>query len=296
MWCDDSVGRGDGADGAWHQMMFAMPSSPVAPIPQPPLEVAPETFLVRCAQPAFGAPLSVNLNSLVIRAAEPVIVDTGPSSDRDHWLETTFSLVDPADVRWVVLSHDDADHTGNLAEVLERCPRATLVTCWAATERMACEIAISPERLRWVDSGGSLDVGDRVLRALRPPVYDSPCTRAFSDSSTGVVWASDAFATPMPAEPVDRVDDIPDPMWAEGMAMFHHHALSPWLSMVDRVAYATEVDRLRAWEPTTIVAAHTPVITGRAVATALDRLAALPDTVPPPHPDQGALDAALGGG
>jgi flavorubredoxin len=273
----------------------AMPTSAVQPIPLPPIEVAPETFLLRCAQPAFGAPLSVSLNSLVIRAAEPVIVDTGPPSDRDHWLETVFALVDPADVRWVVLSHDDADHTGNLAEVLAMCPDATLVTNWSATERMGCEIAVDPQRLRWVDDGGSIDVGDRTLRALRPPVYDSPCTRAFSDSSTGVLWASDMFATPMPDEPVDRVEDIPEPMWVEGMAMFHHHALAPWLAVVDRGAYAADVERLRRLAPSVIVGAHTPLIAGASVAAAIDRLAALPDIVPPPHPDQHMLDAALAG-
>jgi flavorubredoxin len=272
-----------------------MTSTTVTPIPLPPLEVAPETFLIRCAQPAFGAPMSVGLNSLVIRAAEPVIVDTGPRSNREEWMRTVFTLVDPSDVRWIVLSHDDADHTGNLESVLGLCPQATLVTNWSASERMGCELAVAPERLRWVDDGDQLDLGDRTLAALRPPVYDSPCTRAFHDSSTGVLWASDAFATPMPAEPVDRVEDIPAPMWDEGMVMFHHHALAPWLSIVDRAAYANEVGRLRSLDPSVVVGAHTPVIAGAAVATALERLQALPDRSVPPHPDQAALEHALTG-
>jgi flavorubredoxin len=273
-----------------------MSHEPAVPIHLPPLEVAPETFLIRCAQPAFGAPLSVNLNSLVIRAAEPVIVDTGPISNRAAWLADVTSIVDPADVRWVFLSHDDDDHTGSLAQILDLCPDATLVTSWAATERMGCSFGIDPARMRWVDDGGTLDVGDRVLAALRPPVYDSPTTRALHDPSTGVLWASDAFATPMPAEPVERADELPPPMWAEGMAMFHHHALAPWLSLVDRGAYAGEVGRMRALDPQVVVGAHSPVIAGAAVATAFDHLAAMPDVTPPPHPDQHALEAALAGG
>ncbi len=259
------------------------------------MEVAPDTFLLRSAQPAFGAPLSVSLNSLVIRAAQPVIVDTGTRANRDAWLADVTALVDPADVRWVFLSHDDEDHTGNLAEILELCPQATLVTNWASTERMGCSFGIPPERMRWVDDGGTLDVGDRVLRAMRPPVYDSPTTRALFDPTTRVLWASDAFATPMPSQPVDRADELPPPMWAEGMAMFHHHALCPWLSIVDRSAYATQVDQLRSLDAEIIVGAHTPLIAGPSLERALDQLASLPDTVPPPHPDQAALDAALAG-
>ncbi len=268
---------------------------PPAPIPLDPIEIAPDTFVLRSAQPAFGAPLSVNLNSLVIRGAEPVIVDTGPASNRERWLADLASLVDPADVRWIFLSHDDVDHTGNLHEALAMCPSATLVTNWASTERMGCEIAVPPHRLRWIDDGGSLDVGDRVLRAVRPPVYDSPTTRALFDPSTGVLWASDAFATPMPAEPVETVADLPPGMWPEGLAMFHHHALAPWLSMVDRTAFAGAVDRFRSLEPSVVAAAHTPIIDSGSVAAAMDHLASLPDVVPPPHPDQAALDAALAG-
>lgn len=271
-----------------------MSFEPHPPIRMTPLEVAPETFLIRSAQPALGAPMSVNLNSLVIRGAEPIIVDTGTIANTTGWLDDVFGMVDPDDVRWIFISHDDDDHTGNLAETLERCPNATLVVNWSATERMGASFGLPTERLRWVDDGGSLDVGDRVLQAVRPPVYDSPTTRGLFDPTTRVYWASDAFATPM-GDPVDRVDELPPPMWAEGTAMFGHHALSPWLSMVDDAKYQAEVAKLRALDPEVIVGAHNPLIAGGAVATALDQLAALPSTVPPPHPDQQMLTAIITG-
>lgn len=272
-----------------------MAFEPQTPTHLPPLEVAPETFLLRSAQPATGAPLSVQLASLVIRAAEPVVVDTGTVADRAAWFADLEDVIDLDDVRWVFLSHDDEDHTGNLALLLERCPKATLVTSWAATERMGCSISIPPQRLRWVDDGGTFDVGDRVLHAVRPPVYDSPTTRALYDPTTGVLWASDLFATPMPAEPVDHIDDLPPGMWAEGLAVFHHHALAPWLSMVDRDAYAAQVRRLITLDPSVITSAHSPLISGTAIEQAFAHLSALPDVTPPPHPDQAALDAALSG-
>lgn len=272
-----------------------MSFEPHLAIHQQPIEIGRDTFLIRSVQPAFGAPLSVNLNSLVIRAAEPVIVDTGTIANRENWLNDVFSLVDPAEVRWVFLSHDDDDHTGNLAEVMERCPAATLVCTWAMTERMGSAFGIPPERIRWVDDSGVLDVGDRKLLVRQPPVYDSPTTRALFDPATGVLWASDAFATPMPSEPVDRVDELPPPMWAEGFAMFHHHALAPWLSIVDQDRYAERVAAFRAFDPTVIAAAHTPMIGTNSVGDAFEHLAALPTTVPPPHPDQQALEAILAG-
>ena len=72
--------------------MFA----PEAPsVSFPPLEIAPETFLIQQVQPACGQPLFVYINSLVIRGKEPVIVDTGTPANRKQWLEEVFTLVAP---------------------------------------------------------------------------------------------------------------------------------------------------------------------------------------------------------
>ena len=51
---------------------------------------------------------------MLIRGREPIIVDTGAPIHRLRWLEQVFSLVDPEDVRWIFLSHDDGDHIGGL--------------------------------------------------------------------------------------------------------------------------------------------------------------------------------------
>ena len=113
-----------------------MTFAPIAPtIIMEPEEIAPETFVIRQVQPALGQPLFVYINSMVIRGAEPVIVDTGTPANRKQWLEDAFSLVEPEDVKWVFLSHDDVDHSGNLDEVMTACPNAKLECNWAMVER-----------------------------------------------------------------------------------------------------------------------------------------------------------------
>ena len=93
---------------------------------QAPLEVGPETYLVRANQLSLGGSVSTSMNSLVIRAAQPVIVDTGMVTDRALFFEDVFSLVDPDEVRWIFLTHDDDDHSGNLVEALDRCRNASV--------------------------------------------------------------------------------------------------------------------------------------------------------------------------
>jgi glyoxylase-like metal-dependent hydrolase (beta-lactamase superfamily II) len=249
---------------------------------QVPLEVAHETFLIRAVQFSLGQDLSTNHNSLVIRAAEPVIVDTGMVTNRVEFFDDVSSLVDPDDVRWIFMTHDDDDHAGNLVEALDRFPNATVVISWAASGRMRASFGIPPERILTVDDGETLDVGDRVLRAVRPPVYDSAYTRGLFDPTTRVLHAADAFCAPMPAEPVDHVDQVPVDLWERGFPMFHHFSLCPWVAMVDESKYRTEVAKLAGLGADVIVGAHTPVISGPARARAFELLAALPATTPPP--------------
>ena len=150
-----------------------------------PTEVAPETFLIHHHHGEGVAPVSVGLNSLVIRAAEPVVVDSGMPANREQYLADVFSLVEPQDIRWVFLSHDDVDHFGNINALMEQAPNATLVVNWFMTERLGEVLEVPPHRQRWVNDGETLDVGDRRLLAVRPPVYDSPTTRGLYDPTTG---------------------------------------------------------------------------------------------------------------
>ena len=258
----------------------------------PPARIAPDTWLIRSVQPALGQPLFVYLNSLLILGSEPLIVDTGTIANRDQWLKDVFSLVEPEDVRWIFLSHDDIDHAGNLDETLSACPNAQLVCNWAMVERHTNCFDFPLPRCRWVMDGESLDIGDRTLLAVRPPVFDSPTTRGLFDPTTGLYWAVDTFATPLP-DPQLGVADLDPEFWDFGLAMFALGAVSPWLSMVDETKYGHQVDRVQSLDIATIASCHSPVIEGRFIDRAFARLRELPSIPPLALPDQSVLDQII---
>ena len=270
-----------------------MTFAPVAPtLHVPPTQIAPDTWVIHSVQPALGQPLFVYLNSMVILGAEPMIVDTGTIANRDQWLADVFSLVEPEDVRWIFLSHDDVDHTGNLDETLSACPNAQLVCNWAMVERHTNCFDFPLQRCRWVMDGESLDIGDRTLLAFRPPVYDSPTTRGLFDPTTGVYWAVDTFATPLP-DPQMGIADLDAEFWDFGLALFALGAVSPWLSMVDEAKYGPYVDRVQNLDIRTIACCHSPVIEGAYIDRAFARIRELPALDPPPMPDQSVLDQII---
>jgi flavorubredoxin len=254
-----------------------------------PHRIAPETWLIPNLAPA-GDGLYLPVNSMVIRGEQPVIVDTGAPVHRSQWLEKVFSVVEPEDVRWIFLSHDDGDHTGGLLDVLERCPGATLVTNFFSVERLALEKPALPlERMRWIEPGGRLDVGDRVLQLFRPPIFDGPTTRGLFDPLTSAMWIVDTFACLTPG--ALEGEALSDEQLSQMSAM--NSAVSPWHAWLDRSVYGRHVDAIEAFGARAVASAHGPVLRGAQLDDAFDRLRGLAGAPIIPTPGQELLDTLV---
>jgi len=255
-----------------------------------PVKVAPDTFLIPNLAPA-GPDAWMPVNWLLIRGKEPIVVDTGAPVHREHWQEMVFGLVEPKDIRWLFLSHEDGDHTGSFDDVLEAAPQATLVMNFFSTERRALEAPVPIERSIWREAGETFTAGDRRLRLITPPIFDGPATRGLYDEKTGVMWAVDSFAAATPGA-IHRVEDLPRDMYDETF-MFFNSLVSPWHQWLDPVKYDAHVDTVEALVPRVVTSAHGPVLVGDAIHDAFDRvrtLAGQPRIMPP---GQEALDEIL---
>ncbi|MFJ4779124.1 MBL fold metallo-hydrolase [Streptomyces sp. NPDC088762] len=252
-----------------------------------PYRIAEETFVIPWAleAPPVG---HFPMNSMVIRGAEPVLVDTGAPAVRAQWLEAAWSVVDPLDVRWVFLTHDDRDHAGNLLAVLAACPNATLLTTWFSIGRMAEEWETPINRCRFVTDGDTVDAGDRTLVAKRPPLYDNPTTRSLFDPKTKVLWSVDTFATNVPA-PMPYVADLSDDEFRDGQ-FFGGRLVSPWSALLDGKKFGAVVDDIQRLGAEVIAGCHCPVLRGPRTAEAFDLLHQLPGIPPWQEFTQADLD------
>ena len=227
----------------------------------------------------------------MIKGSEPIIVDTGTPANREQWMADVFSIVDPGDVRWIFLSHDDVDHAGNLAEIMGACPNATLISTWFLIEHHTNAFNFPLERCRWVNDGESWRVGDRTLTAITPPLFDSPVTRGLYDDRTGVYWAVDSFATPMPG-PMDDISQLDSIAWKEGLQFFNR-LNSPWFKLLDPAKYEQHVDRVQRLDIEVVAGCHTPVIPRSRIDEAFNIIRGIPFGDPPPQPGQPDLEALM---
>lgn len=205
-----------------------------------PAEVAPSTFRLGSWEsiPGLGW---LPINAYLIKGKQPVLVDTGVASSRAQFLQHLANLVDPHDIRYIWITHMDADHIGNLPAVLQACPQAKVVTNSLGAAKMGL-LGLPVERALLISTGQRLELGDRTLRCLPPPVFDAPETAGFLDSATRALFCCDCFGTPLPA-PVETANQIPDADLVRGMLTWANID-APWLAIVDKAAFG---QRLRAY-------------------------------------------------
>ena len=234
------------------------------------------------------------VNAYLLMAEEPVLIDSGIGVDREDFAAALTSIMDPRDLKWIWLTHDDADHTGSIQQVMEMAPNAKLVTNAFSALRMSTWWPVPMDRVHAIRFGDEIHVGDRTLTAVAPPLYDSPLSVGVFDQSTGSLFSVDAFGAILPEPTTDAGEVSPDEL-AGGMLGW---ALSdsPWVHIADRALFSDVLDRVRQLEPTRIFSSHLPAASGTSMDDFVKVLKKVPDAepfVPPNYEEFGYMIEAM---
>ena len=117
-----------------------------------PYQVGPDVHVLPTHLPLPGVGV-LPINAFVLLAEEPVLVDTGIGFDGPDFLDALSSIIDPSALRWVWLTHDDADHVGSIEQVLTLAPNARLVTNGFTALRMASWWHVPLDRVHAIRDG-----------------------------------------------------------------------------------------------------------------------------------------------
>jgi glyoxylase-like metal-dependent hydrolase (beta-lactamase superfamily II) len=257
-------------------------------------EINPETTMFSSAVPIpmIGV---LPINAYLIRGEQPTLVDTGISPEQTEFDAALRDAINPADLRWIVLTHADRDHTGGISRLLTQAPDARVVTGFLTVGIMSVGTdPIPPERALLVRDGSAVDIGDRTLTVKRPPLFDNPGTLAFFDPKQSILFSSDCFGAPFETEDGALADDVagvPRDQVQSGQTLWGS-VDSPWVHFVERARIAENFARFVDDRPEHVLSSHLPPINGdldRHVATLTD----LPNSAPYVAPDQEALAAFM---
>lgn len=236
----------------------------------------------------------VPVNAYVLHAEEPVVVDTGLSLPDRDFVADLEQVMDPADVRWIWLTHPDTDHTGGLHALLEAAPRARVVTTFIGVGILSNSAPLPLDRVHLLNPGQSLDVGDRRLLAFRPALFDNPATTGFLEDRSGNCFVSDCFGAPL-----GSAEDATAPS-ADGLAaaelrdrqLLWASVDSPWVEHSVGPGYRDSVEAMRALDARRILSSHLPPVQDQ--PDRLFEMAIAAQGIKPfVGPDQAALEAML---
>lgn len=238
--------------------------------------------------PGFG---KLVINSYLIRSREPILIDAGMPVVKEEFLQALWSLVDPEDLRWILLTHDDGDHTGAFDEVLAAAPQARVITQFVGLARLETAHHVPIERIEIRNPGERFKVDDREFAVLRPPLFDSPATSAYFDTTTGVLFCADSFGALIP-EVAEDAADVPESAFYEGFSIFNR-LNHPWFAMVDSGKFEAVVETIRQLQPKILASCHSPLARGARVDAHLKAMATLPQMGPLDLPGQAVLESIL---
>lgn len=254
-----------------------------------PYQVTSDISVLPAHFPIAGAGF-LPVNAFVIKSKEPVLIDTGMGIDSEEFMKALESVIDPMDLRWIWLTHDDADHIGSIRKVLEAAPKAKLVANSLAVLRMSTTWPVPMQRVHWLNPGDSISAGDRSLTAVRPPLFDNPTTIGVYDSKSETFFSADCFGAIIPS-PVQDIDEVTEVDLERGVISWAS-ADSPWLHMVAPKVFAEALEKIRALTPNMILSAHMLPARGK-TEYFLEWLAKVPTSAPFITPDQLALEQLL---
>lgn len=185
---------------------------------------------------------SLAINAFVMHGDEPMLVDTGAVVEADEFMTALRTVIDPTDLRWIWLSHTDFDHIGSLHKLLDENPQLRVITTFFGMGIMGLSSTpLPPDRARLVNPGERVRVGNRTLRAFKPPVYDNAVTTGFYDETSRALFSADCFGALLPDIPQSAAD-ISDTDLRDGQTLWVTID-SPWIHNVDRKLFTEHLAR-----------------------------------------------------
>lgn len=217
----------------------------------------------------------------LVEASEPMLIETGPSTSRDHVVEGLSRLgVGADDLAHVAVTHIHLDHAGGVGAIARGYPKARIHVHEAGARHLADperlvssatriygpavmqslfgEVAPVPaDRLASLTDGSQISLGDRTIRAVATPGHAKHQV-ALIDSATGAVFTGDALGIHPPDLPVLRPATPPPDYDLElavgsielirsaargGLLLFAHYGP---VNEVDRICDLA-IARFRAW-------------------------------------------------
>ena len=163
----------------------------------------------------------VSYNSYLVQSDKVALVDLAKAAQEGSFFDQLAQLVDPTELDYVVMNHMEPDHTGSLRALQHLAPRAEFVVSPKAKAMLDAYYGIT-DRVRVVEDGESISLGQHTLQFHHTPFVHWPETMVTYEASQRVLFSCDAFGGYGALRGTISDDQCTDPAFYEREALRYY--------------------------------------------------------------------------
>ncbi len=133
-------------------------------------------------------------NSYLIKGEHVALIDAVKKGFEDQMFASIREIVDPASIEYLIVNHNEPDHSGSIYKLLEINPNLKLVCARAAEPFLRNIVNDERKSLNSVKPGETLDLGGKTLEFLSAPMMHWPDTMFTYCQEDAVLFSCDGYA------------------------------------------------------------------------------------------------------
>ena len=207
----------------------------------------------------YKVPNGMAYNSYAIIDGKTAIMDSVDARFGGQWLENIGKALGGRKPDYLVVQHMEPDHSANIATFMEAFPEATIISSAKAFAMMANFFGKDWDGRRIVvKDGDTLPLGRHTLAFVAAPMVHWPEVIVTYDAADKVLFSADGFGK---FGALDADED-----WACEARRYYFGIVGKYGAQVQAL-----LKKAAALEIATICPLHGPVLTGSALAEALEK-------------------------
>ena len=143
-------------------------------------------------------------NAYLIIDEKITLIDTVRNYLYDEMLTRIKNIVDPSRINYIVSNHVEMDHSGSLPKIIQLCPDVIVIASPNGEKGLKKHYKAN-WNFKVVNSGDSINIGQRDLRFLLMPMLHWPDSMASYISQDKLLLPNDAFGQHLASQ--ERFDD-----------------------------------------------------------------------------------------
>lgn len=141
----------------------------------------------------YDVPNGVSYNSYLILDEKIAVMDTADMRVSDKWFENLEKALNGAVPDYLIVSHLEPDHAGNIKKASDKYPDMKIVANSKSAAMLPQFFEISSERLLIVNEGEELSLGNHTLQFFMAPMVHWPEVMVEYEKSEKILFSADGF-------------------------------------------------------------------------------------------------------